>query len=368
MYTERFAILALMTLHGALPAAAANIRDHIEKVRIEAPVVYVGHVDAVETLGRTKFDVQARATVRVARMFRGAAQATRAQLRYSSWDDSTPPLTGGPQYQLRQGSLVLAFASSLDATMPPGSLVHGEPGYLVDMVNGWKQSLFWMNLGQWAIDELPASERPLAETLREGVTEENRKSQLRLYDEVLAFLHEQTCAAGDPLGCMGSALLGGQDAGASRAATLMARAAELAREACDGGRTLTGPDGPYSGCSLLGSLHREGMGVPKDEARAAGLLEKACSGGDLSGCFLLGLMYKSGAGVSRDIGRAAALFERACGAPGKHTRESGCFALADVGQMYLTGTGVAKDLARAAALRKRACDGGWQAACEGDRK
>src|SRR5688500_13835925 len=184
MCMEQLAIVALMALQVAVPAAAANVRDHIEKVRIEAPVVYVGQVDAVATLGRTKCDVQARATVRVARMFRGATQATHAHLRYSSWDDSTPPLNGGPQYQLRQGSLVLAFASSLDATMPPGSLVHGEPGYLVGMVNGWKQSLDGMYLGQWAIDRLPPSERPLAETLREGVTEENRRSQLRLYDEL----------------------------------------------------------------------------------------------------------------------------------------------------------------------------------------
>ena len=83
---------------------AANMRSFIEAVRRKAAVVYVGSVKEVHLLMRTKFDIKARAIVSVSAVARGPATSPRdAIIEYSSFDDKTPMLAGGPQYQLRPG-------------------------------------------------------------------------------------------------------------------------------------------------------------------------------------------------------------------------------------------------------------------------
>src|SRR5207253_6754294 len=83
---------------------AANMRSFIEGVRRKAPVVYVGSVREVQLLTRTKFDIKARAVVDVLAMMRSpGANPREASLEYSSYDDKTPMLAGGPQYQLQPG-------------------------------------------------------------------------------------------------------------------------------------------------------------------------------------------------------------------------------------------------------------------------
>ena len=104
-------------------------------------------------------------------------------------------------------------------------------------------------------------------------------------EKVAASLSERGCDGGDPFGCMAlSFSVADRPLGTPRAVLLMGRSANLAQEACDAGRPVAGPDGEVSACSLLGSLYDEGWGVPKDAKRAADLFKQACDGGSILGC------------------------------------------------------------------------------------
>jgi len=103
---------------------AANMRSFIEAVRRKAPVVYVGSVREVSLLTRTKFDIKARAIVDVLSVMRSpGSNPCEATIDYSSYDDKTPILAGGPQYQLKPGVKVVAFGNSFASTIPPGYLL-----------------------------------------------------------------------------------------------------------------------------------------------------------------------------------------------------------------------------------------------------
>src|SRR5438046_8323969 len=96
--------------------AAANMRSFIEAVRRKATVVYVGSVKEVRLLTRTKFDIKARAVVDVSAVMRSPGTNPReATIEYSSYDDKTPMLEGGPQYQLRPGGKVVICAISSES-------------------------------------------------------------------------------------------------------------------------------------------------------------------------------------------------------------------------------------------------------------
>ena len=86
------------------------MRSFIEFVRRQAPVVYVGSVKEVRVLQRTKFDIKAKAVVDVKAVTRTPGRdSQQATIEYSSYDEKTPLLEGGPQYQLRTGVSVLVF-------------------------------------------------------------------------------------------------------------------------------------------------------------------------------------------------------------------------------------------------------------------
>lgn len=70
--------------------------------------------------------------------------------------------------------------------------------------------------------------------------------------------------------------------------------------------------GTAASCTSLGARYAQGLGVAKDERRAAVLWEQACTGGDAMGCFNLGVLYEKGVGVSQDECRAATLYGQAC--------------------------------------------------------
>jgi len=70
--------------------------------------------------------------------------------------------------------------------------------------------------------------------------------------------------------------------------------------------------GKAHSCGVLGVLYVKGLGVEKDERRAAALWEKACEGGVAEGCYGLGRLYVQGLGVEKDLRRASALFRQAC--------------------------------------------------------
>jgi len=114
--------------------------------------------------------------------------------------------------------------------------------------------------------------------------------------------------------------------------------------------------GNWEACEGLGRIYREGLGVPKDPARAADLLGKACDAGHGSACDTLGISYQTGQGVPQDYSKAASLYSKACDAG----VAKGCNKL---GLMYANGKGVAKDESRAAALYRKACDAGEAMSC-----
>jgi hypothetical protein len=153
---------------------AANMRSFIEAVRRKASVVYVGSVKEVRSLTRTKFDIKARAVVSVSAVARGpATKPPEAIVEYSSYDDKTPILAGGPQYQLRPGVMVVIFADSFKSTVPPGYLLQGSREELLQRIETLRDSLSQMSPDQLKLHE---------------INEEDRHIQLALYEKLRTYL------------------------------------------------------------------------------------------------------------------------------------------------------------------------------------
>ena len=164
----------LFILTDTSQVMAANIRSFIEAVRRKAAVVYVGSVREVHLLTRTKFDIKARAVVSVSAVARGpATKPSQAIVEYSSFDDKTPMLAGGPQYQLRPGVLVVIFANSFESAVPPGYLLQGKREELLQRVKALRD-----NLSQMSPDQLKVNE----------INEEDRHIQLGLYEKLGVYL------------------------------------------------------------------------------------------------------------------------------------------------------------------------------------
>ena len=171
-YTLVLGCLFLLT--DTSQVMAANIRSFIEAVRRKAPVVYVGSVREVHLLTRTKFDIKARAVVSVSAVARGpATKPSQAIVEYSSYDDKTPILAGGPQYQLQPGEMVVIFANSFESTIPPGYLLQGKREELLQRVKALRDSLSHMSPDQLKLHE---------------INEEDRQLQLGLYEKLGAYL------------------------------------------------------------------------------------------------------------------------------------------------------------------------------------
>ena len=153
---------------------AANMRSFIEGVRRKAPVVYVGSVRQVQLLTRTKFDIKARAVVDVLAMMRSpGANPREATLEYSSYDDKTPMLAGGPQYQLQPGVKVVVFANSFASSIPPGYLIQGSREELLHRVEALRDAVSHMSPDQLKVHE---------------INEEDRRIQLALYEKLSGYL------------------------------------------------------------------------------------------------------------------------------------------------------------------------------------
>ena len=139
---------------------AANMRSFIEAVRRKAPVVYVGSVKEVQQLERMKFDIKARALVDVSAVMRSPGTNPReATIEYSSYDDKTPMLEGGPQYQLRPGVKVVVFANSFASTIPPGYLIQGSREELLKRVEALRDALGKMSPDQLKVHEINEEDR-----------------------------------------------------------------------------------------------------------------------------------------------------------------------------------------------------------------
>ena len=89
----------------------------------------------VRVLQGTKFDTKAKAVVDVKAVTRPPGRnSQQATIEYSNYDEKTPRLEGGLQYQLRPGDSVIVFANSFDASIPPGYLVKGSGQELLQRV------------------------------------------------------------------------------------------------------------------------------------------------------------------------------------------------------------------------------------------
>jgi hypothetical protein len=178
MSRNRFEPLALLLVILLVPSrpsvTAANMRSFIEAVRRKAPVVYVGSVREVRLLTRTKFDIKARAVVDVLSVMRSpGTNPHEATIEYSSYDDKTPMLAGGPQYQLQPGVKIVAFANSFASNIPPGYLLQGSREELLHRVEALRDALSHMSPDQLKVDE---------------INEADRRVQLALYDKLCAYL------------------------------------------------------------------------------------------------------------------------------------------------------------------------------------
>src|SRR5437879_13329081 len=160
-------LLACVLISGdAAHLLGANMRSFIESVRRKAPVVYVGSVKEVRVLQRTKFDIKAKAVVDIKSVMRTpSTNPPQATIEYSSFDEKTPMLAGGPQYQLRPGVNVVVFANSFESTVPPGYLLQGKREDLLQRVEALRD-----NLSQMPPDQLTLTE----------INEEDRHTQLAL--------------------------------------------------------------------------------------------------------------------------------------------------------------------------------------------
>jgi hypothetical protein len=167
-------LASLLMLTDTSQVMAANMRSFIEAVRRKAPVVYVGSVREVHLLTRTKFDIKARAVVSVLAVARGpVTKPPEAIVEYSSYDDKTPMLAGGPQYQLRPGDMVVIFADSFKSTVPPGYVLQGKREELLQRVETLRDSLSQMSPDQLKLHE---------------INEEDRHVQLALYEKLCTYL------------------------------------------------------------------------------------------------------------------------------------------------------------------------------------
>jgi hypothetical protein len=166
--------VCLLTSTDTSQVVAANMRSFVEAVRRKAAVVYVGSVKEVQLLTRTEFDIKARAVVNVLGVVRSPGTNPReATLEYSSFDEKTPILEGGPQYQLKPGVKVVIFANSFASSIPPGYLLQGSREALLERVMVLREALSRMSP-----DQLKANE----------INEEDRCVQLELYEKLGAYL------------------------------------------------------------------------------------------------------------------------------------------------------------------------------------
>jgi hypothetical protein len=171
----RFTLISVFLIStDTCQVTAANMRSFIEAVRRKAPVVYFCSVRELSLHTRTKFDIKARAIVDVLSVLRSpGTNPHEATIDYSSYDDKTPILAGGPQYQLRPGVKVVAFANSFVSTIPPGYLLQGSREELLQRVEALRDALRQMSADRLKVNE---------------TTEEDRRIQLVLYEKLCAYL------------------------------------------------------------------------------------------------------------------------------------------------------------------------------------
>ncbi len=121
-------------------------------------------------------------------------------------------------------------------------------------------------------------------------------------DVKAAALYMRGCDLGSPYACHNLGLM--VEAGRGGAQKDPDEAARLHEIACS--------KDVLAGCTSLGALRRDGLGVPKDVKGAEALFERACSGGHGRGCGLLGDLLGVGEQQAGNAGRVKELYGLAC--------------------------------------------------------
>jgi TPR repeat protein len=114
--------------------------------------------------------------------------------------------------------------------------------------------------------------------------------------------------------------------------------------------------GSVSHCLAAANNYSTAEGTPKDEARAAALLEAACALQSGAGCNLVGRAYEFGHGVAVDLAKAFSSYDHAC----RLEYQGGCYNLA---VLLERGRGTARDANKALSLYRNVCAAGSQTAC-----
>jgi TPR repeat protein len=101
----------------------------------------------------------------------------------------------------------------------------------------------------------------------------------------------------------------------------------------------------------LGSMYREGRGLPQDDIDAVAWFRKGAEHGNTTAQYALGWMYQQGRGVPRDDAQGVAWYRRAA-------EQGNDTAQYSLGWMYQEGRGVPRDEAKAALWYRKAADQG----------
>jgi uncharacterized protein len=97
---------------------------------------------------------------------------------------------------------------------------------------------------------------------------------------------------------------------------------------------------------ILGLMHEQGFGVPRDNCQAALCYRKAADQGLVEAQYHLGSLYYHGQGVPKDLEQAAAWYTKAA-------EQGDTQAQAALGNMYVHGQGVPRDSAKAVYWHKK---------------
>src|SRR5262249_21951917 len=97
----------------------------------------------------------------------------QATIEYSSYDEKTPMLAGGPQYQFRPGGSVIVFFNSFDASIPPGYLLQSSRQEVLKRGEELRDTLKKKCSDQHKVNE---------------ITEDDRRVQMSLYEKLSASL------------------------------------------------------------------------------------------------------------------------------------------------------------------------------------
>ena len=107
--------------------------------------------------------------------------------------------------------------------------------------------------------------------------------------------------------------------------------------------------GLAEGQSILGTLYRDGQGVPQDYAQAAAWYRKAAEQGNSDAQTNLGILYFNGQGVPQDYTQAAIWYRKAA-------EQGDAAAETNLGIFYQKGHSVPQDYSQAAAWYRKAAE------------